>query len=66
MRKESRKKRDCRKPKVRNSEYYKNKMLLAKQKEAGKSLMAEDDNWLDYFESESEREETAHMCLMGK
>ncbi|KAI3701955.1 hypothetical protein L6452_27474 [Arctium lappa] len=35
--------RDCRRPKVRNSDYYKNKKLLAKQKEAGKALMAEDE-----------------------
>ncbi|KAI3758640.1 hypothetical protein L6452_06208 [Arctium lappa] len=35
--------KDCRKSKVRNSEYYKNKMLLAKQQEAGKALMAEDE-----------------------
>ncbi|KAI3718203.1 hypothetical protein L6452_19065 [Arctium lappa] len=58
--------KDCRKPKVRNSDYYKNKMLMAKQKEAGKALMAEDDHWMDFSKSESEREESTHMCLMGK
>ncbi|KAI3758691.1 hypothetical protein L6452_06262 [Arctium lappa] len=36
--------KDCRKPKVLNSYYYKNKMQLAKQKEAGKALMAKDDH----------------------
>ncbi|KAI3672551.1 hypothetical protein L6452_38641 [Arctium lappa] len=61
--------KDCRKPKVRNSNYYKNKMLLAKQQEAGKELMAEDEYWLDHSDAESEegeKEETPHLCLMGK
>ncbi|KAI3729786.1 hypothetical protein L6452_18454 [Arctium lappa] len=57
--------KDCRKPIVRNLDYYKNKMLLAKQKEAGKALMAEDDYWLDHLDDE-EKDKTAHMCLMGK
>ncbi|KAI3696855.1 hypothetical protein L6452_29441 [Arctium lappa] len=35
--------KDCRISKVRNSDFYKNKMLLAKQQEAGKALMAEDE-----------------------
>ncbi|KAI3669362.1 hypothetical protein L6452_40596 [Arctium lappa] len=55
--------KECRKPKVRNSEYYKNKMLLAKQQEADKALMAEEEFWLDHSDEE-EREESAHMCLM--
>ncbi|KAI3685310.1 hypothetical protein L6452_34552 [Arctium lappa] len=61
--------KDCRKPKVRNSEYYKNKMLLSKQQEAGKALMAEDEYWLDHSDQESdegEKDETTHLCLMGK
>ncbi|KAI3673332.1 hypothetical protein L6452_39449 [Arctium lappa] len=58
--------KDCRKPKVKNSYYYKNKMLMAKQKEAGKPLMVEDDYWLDHTDYEDEKEETAHMCLMGQ
>ncbi|KAI3697946.1 hypothetical protein L6452_31052 [Arctium lappa] len=57
--------KDCRKPKVRNSEYYKNKMLLAKQQEVGKALMAEDEYWLDHSDNEEEKEEEAHMFLMG-
>ncbi|KAI3685601.1 hypothetical protein L6452_34851 [Arctium lappa] len=55
--------KDCRKPTVRNYDYYKQKMLLAKQKEAGKVLMAEDEFWLDH--SKDEKEETTHKCLMG-
>ncbi|KAI3746403.1 hypothetical protein L6452_08835 [Arctium lappa] len=58
--------KDCRKSIVRNSEYYNNKMLLANQKEADKALMVEDDYWLDHLDYEDEKEETAHMCLMGK
>ncbi|KAI3685584.1 hypothetical protein L6452_34833 [Arctium lappa] len=61
--------KDCRRPKVRNSDYYKNKMLLAKQQEAGKALMAEDELWLDQSDQEDENEEkdeTTHLCFMGK
>ncbi|KAI3692375.1 hypothetical protein L6452_32189 [Arctium lappa] len=58
--------KECRKPKVRNSEYYQNKFLLAKQQEAGRALMAEDEYWLDHSDEEEERKEAAHLCLMGK
>ncbi|KAI3758477.1 hypothetical protein L6452_06040 [Arctium lappa] len=61
--------RDCRRPKVRNSDYYKNKMLLAKKQEAGKALMAEDEYWLDHSDEEEEdeeRDEAVNMFLMGK
>ncbi|KAI3771143.1 hypothetical protein L6452_02301 [Arctium lappa] len=60
--------RDCRRPKVKNSDYYKNKMLLAKQHEAGKALMAEDEYWLDHSDEEEEdeeKDEAVNMCLMG-
>ncbi|KAI3692291.1 hypothetical protein L6452_32105 [Arctium lappa] len=59
---------NCRKPKVRNSVYYQNKLMLAKQQEAGKALMAEDEFWLDHSEEEDEEEENdeaANMCLMA-
>ncbi|KAI3770453.1 hypothetical protein L6452_01587 [Arctium lappa] len=59
--------KDCRKPKVRNSQYYQNKLLLERQQEAGVALMAEDEFWLDHSEDEGkEKEENAHICLMGK
>ncbi|KAI3707103.1 hypothetical protein L6452_25322 [Arctium lappa] len=61
--------RDCRKPKVKNSDYYKNKMLLAKQQEAGKALMAKDIFWLDHSdddEEDEEKDEVDNLCLMGK
>ncbi|KAI3729545.1 hypothetical protein L6452_18206 [Arctium lappa] len=57
--------KDCRKPVVRNSDYYKAKMLLAKEKEAGKALMAEDDYRLNVSDEE-EVDEEAHLCFMGK
>ncbi|KAI3680732.1 hypothetical protein L6452_35507 [Arctium lappa] len=43
-------------------------MLLAKQQEAGKALMAEaeDEFWLEHSDVEEEQEESAHLCLMGK
>ncbi|KAI3746366.1 hypothetical protein L6452_08796 [Arctium lappa] len=61
--------KDCRRSKVRNSDYYKNKMLLAKQQEAGKALMAEDEYWLDHSDDEEEdgeKDEAVNMCLMGQ
>ncbi|KAI3735700.1 hypothetical protein L6452_15208 [Arctium lappa] len=59
--------KECRKPNVLNSQYYQNKLLLVKQQEAGVALMAEDEFWLDYSEGEEEeKEENAHLCLMGK
>ncbi|KAI3758115.1 hypothetical protein L6452_05664 [Arctium lappa] len=57
--------KDGRKPVVLNSEYYKAKMLLAKEKEAGKALIAEDDYWLNVSDEE-EADEEAHLCFMGK
>ncbi|KAI3729736.1 hypothetical protein L6452_18401 [Arctium lappa] len=42
------------------------KMLLAKQQDAGKELMVEDEYWLDHYDVKEEPEETAHLCLMGK
>lgn len=41
-------------------------MLLAKEKESGKVLMAEDDLWLDMTDDEGGNEEQAKMCFMGK
>ncbi|KAI3666019.1 hypothetical protein L6452_44657 [Arctium lappa] len=58
--------KDCRKPKVRNSQYYQNKLLLAKQQEAGIALMSEDEFWFDHSDGEEEEKEVAHLCLMGK
>ncbi|KAI3719001.1 hypothetical protein L6452_19887 [Arctium lappa] len=57
--------KDCRKPIVRNADYYRAKLLLAKEKEAGKALMAKDDYLLQMSDEEPEDAE-AHLCFMGK
>ncbi|KAI3669251.1 hypothetical protein L6452_40478 [Arctium lappa] len=46
--------KECRKPKVRNSQYYQNKLLLAKQQEDGIALMVEDEFWMDHSDVEEE------------
>ncbi|KAI3729740.1 hypothetical protein L6452_18405 [Arctium lappa] len=53
--------KDCRKPKVRNSQYYQNKLLLAKQQEAGIALMAEDEFWLDHSEDDETTDEVLNL-----
>ncbi|KAI3707623.1 hypothetical protein L6452_26250 [Arctium lappa] len=58
--------KDCRKLRVHNSEYYKNKIILAKQQEADKALMAEDEYWLDHLDGEEDKDENAHMCFIGQ
>lgn len=57
--------RDCRKHVVHNYDYYKNKMILTKQKEQGKALMAEGDHWLEISDDE-DGDIRAHICLMTK
>lgn len=57
--------RECKKPKVRDSNYYRSKMLHAKQKEAGKVLMSENDAWLNLTDSEEEHLEV-NMAFMAK
>ncbi|KAI3735732.1 hypothetical protein L6452_15242 [Arctium lappa] len=40
-------------------------MLLDKQKEAGKALLAENDHWLNLSDEEEESDVDAHMYLLG-
>ncbi|KAI3678035.1 hypothetical protein L6452_37314 [Arctium lappa] len=54
--------RDCKFKKVKNSEYYSRKSLIAKKAEEGKVLMAEEENWL--FQS-SDDEEQAHFTQVS-
>ncbi|KAI3715346.1 hypothetical protein L6452_22325 [Arctium lappa] len=54
--------RDCKFKKVKNSEYYARKSLIAKKAEEGKVLMAEEENWL--FQS-SDDEEQAHFTQVS-
>ncbi|KAI3770757.1 hypothetical protein L6452_01900 [Arctium lappa] len=57
--------RECRKPVVKNVEYYKNKLLLDKQKEAGKALLAKDAHWLNLTDDEEEEDAHAHLRFMA-
>ena len=50
----------------KNVDYYKNKLLLAKQKAAGKALMAEDEHWLDLTDEDEEEDVRVHLCFMAK
>lgn len=59
--------KECRKPVVCNSDYYKNKMLLAKQKEAGNALLAKNEHQLEITDDEKEEEEAqAHFYFMAR
>ncbi|HEY5236600.1 MAG TPA: hypothetical protein VIJ14_10505, partial [Rhabdochlamydiaceae bacterium] len=57
--------RDCKAKIVKDSNYYKTKMLLSKAKEAGKVMMSDDDHWLELTDNEDE-EATAHIVFMAK
>ncbi|GJR55220.1 uncharacterized mitochondrial protein-like protein [Tanacetum coccineum] len=53
--------RECQKPKrVKDAAYHKEKMLLCKQEEAGVQLNAEQADWKDDTDDESEEQEEAH------
>ncbi|KAI3718364.1 hypothetical protein L6452_19231 [Arctium lappa] len=54
--------KDCKFKRVKNSEYYARKSLIAKKVEEGKLLMAEEENWL--FQS-SDEEEQAHFTQVS-
>ncbi|GKC08138.1 hypothetical protein Tco_0999748, partial [Tanacetum coccineum] len=60
--------KECRKPKrVKDSTYYKEKMLLCKQAEKGVQLQAEQSDWLaDTDEEIDEQELEAHYSYMAK
>nr|GEU96361.1 hypothetical protein [Tanacetum cinerariifolium] len=60
--------KECRKPKrVKDSVYYKEKMLLCKQAEQGVPLQAKQYDWLaDTYEEVDEQELEAHYSYMAK
>nr|GEY42027.1 retrovirus-related Pol polyprotein from transposon TNT 1-94 [Tanacetum cinerariifolium] len=60
--------RECQKPKrAKDVAYYREKMLLCKQKEAGIQLNAEQANWKDDTDDESDDQELeAHYMYMAK
>ncbi|GKB70637.1 retrovirus-related pol polyprotein from transposon TNT 1-94 [Tanacetum coccineum] len=60
--------RECQKPKrVKDAAYHKEKMLLCKQKEAGVQLNAEQADWKDDTDDESDDQELeAHYMYMAE
>nr|GFD31874.1 hypothetical protein [Tanacetum cinerariifolium] len=56
---------DCKKAKVKDYEYYKTKMLLAKKDKDEKVLLAEDQAWME-SSSNSDEEINANMVFMAQ
>nr|GEX42829.1 hypothetical protein [Tanacetum cinerariifolium] len=57
--------KDCKKVKVKDYEYYKTKMLLAKKDEDEQVLVAEDQAWME-SSSDSDQEINANMVFMAQ
>nr|GFA45819.1 Gag-Pol polyprotein [Tanacetum cinerariifolium] len=57
--------KDCKKAKVKDYEYYKTKMLLAKKDKDEQVLLAEDQAWME-SSSDSDQEINANMVLMAQ
>nr|GFB34314.1 hypothetical protein [Tanacetum cinerariifolium] len=57
--------KDCKKVKVKDYEYYKTKMLLAKKDKDEQVLMAEDQAWME-SSSDSNKEINANMVFMAQ
>nr|GEW69801.1 integrase, catalytic region, zinc finger, CCHC-type, peptidase aspartic, catalytic [Tanacetum cinerariifolium] len=57
--------KDCKKVKVKDYEYYKTKMLLAKKDKDEQVLLAEDQAWME-SSSDSDQEINANMVLMAQ
>nr|GFB62885.1 hypothetical protein [Tanacetum cinerariifolium] len=57
--------KDCKKAKVKDYEYYKTKMLLAKKYKDEQVLLAEDQAWME-SSSDSDQEINANMIFMAQ
>nr|GFB19662.1 hypothetical protein [Tanacetum cinerariifolium] len=57
--------KDCKKVKVKDYEYYKTKMLLAKKDKDEQVLLAEDQAWMD-SSNDSDQEINANMVFMAQ
>ncbi|GJR07831.1 nucleolar protein 58-like protein [Tanacetum coccineum] len=57
--------KDCKKAKVKDYNYYKTKMLLAKKDSDEKVLLAEDQAWME-SSSDSDQDINANMVFMAK
>nr|GFC30768.1 hypothetical protein [Tanacetum cinerariifolium] len=57
--------KDCKKAKVKDYEYYKTKMLLARKDKDEQVILAEDQAWME-SSSNSDQEINAHMVFMAQ
>nr|GFC08119.1 hypothetical protein [Tanacetum cinerariifolium] len=57
--------KDCKKAKVKDYNYYKTNMLLAKKDSNGQVLLAEDQSWME-SSSDSDMEINANMVFMAQ
>nr|GEY19925.1 hypothetical protein [Tanacetum cinerariifolium] len=57
--------KDCKKPKVKDYEYYKTNMLLTKKDKVEQVLLAEDQAWME-SSSDSDQEINANMVFMAQ
>nr|GFB31530.1 hypothetical protein [Tanacetum cinerariifolium] len=57
--------KDCKKAKVKDYEYYKTKMLLAKKDKDKQVFLAEDQAWME-LSSDSDQEINANMVFMAQ
>nr|GFD04553.1 hypothetical protein [Tanacetum cinerariifolium] len=57
--------KDCKKAKVKDYEYYKTKMLLAKKDKDEQVLLAEDQAWME-SRSDSDQEINVNMVFMAQ
>ncbi|GKA23243.1 integrase, catalytic region, zinc finger, CCHC-type containing protein [Tanacetum coccineum] len=57
--------KDCKKAKVKNYDYYKTKMLLAKKNSNEQVLLVEDQAWME-SSSDSDQENNPNMVFMAK
>nr|GFB23263.1 hypothetical protein [Tanacetum cinerariifolium] len=57
--------KDCKKVKVKDYEYYKTKMLLAKKDKDEQVLLAEDQVWME-SSSDSDQEINANMVFLAQ
>nr|GFA05362.1 nucleolar protein 58-like [Tanacetum cinerariifolium] len=57
--------KDCKKVKIKDYEYYKKKMLLAKKDKDEQVLLAEDQAWME-SSSDSDQEKNSNMVFMAQ
>ena len=58
--------KECTKPILRDYDYYIHQATLAKKKDYGQVLLAEEEHWYESTDSESDEDYQAPVCFMGK